>query len=40
VKLGYSDEDRAAFSAKGISGKHLTFRRPYKLAELPLAHQA
>lgn len=30
VKLGYNDEDRAALLAKGIAGKRLTYRRPYK----------
>jgi hypothetical protein len=30
VKLGYGDEDRAAVLAKGITGKRLTYRRPYK----------
>jgi hypothetical protein len=33
-----NDEDRAAFLAKGISGKRLTFRWFYKLAEPPQAH--
>jgi len=32
VKLGYSDEDRAAVAIRGAEGKRLTYRQPYATA--------
>ena len=33
MKLGVSDAERTAKAIKGIVGKHLTYRRPHKVAQ-------
>jgi SNF2 family DNA or RNA helicase len=33
LKLGVSDAERTAKAIKGIVGKHLTYRRPHKVAQ-------
>jgi hypothetical protein len=33
MKLGVSDAERTAKAIKGILGKHLTYRRPHKVAQ-------